>query len=203
MKILVIDDHPLFREGLRYVLGDLADDIQLLEASTSDESKEILQQNMDIDLVLVDLNMPGDTGFSVLEHCRIQHSTLPLVVISASRLKQDIQQAMDMGAMGYIPKDTSSKAMVNILQVVLAGGLYFPQINLNNHKFLFTPRQSQVLSLMVEGLSNKNIAGNMGITEATIKMHVTAILKILGVTNRTQAALTAMTQGLVIEPLLL
>jgi len=196
MNVLVADDHALFRDGLKYVLNDLGDDICIFEASTSDTSINILKKIPDFDLLLVDLNMPGEGGFAVLENCRNNYSTTPVVVVSASNRKQDIQQAIDMGAMGYIPKDTNSKIMINILQVILSGGLYFPQISSNDHKAEFTPRQRQVLSYLVEGFSNKVIAVKMDIAEATIKMHVTAILKILGVSNRTQAAFAVRKRGL-------
>ncbi|MDT0596363.1 response regulator transcription factor [Glaciecola petra] len=200
MKILVVDDHALFRDGLKHVLVALVDapndELLIYEANTSEASIPVLKENPDIDLVLVDLNMPGQLGFVVLEYCRTYHSTIPIVVVSASNRKQDIQQAMDLGAMAYVPKDTTSKLMINILGIVMSGGLYFPQIVSDESKPFFTSRQLQVLTLIVEGQSNKVIAANMEIAEATIKMHVTAIFKKLGVSNRTQAALLAKEQGI-------
>ena len=196
MKILIVDDHVLFRDGLKYVLDALGDDISILEAGTSDSSIPLLKANPDIDLLLVDLNMPGEGGLAVLKECRINYSMIPVVIVSGSKHKQDIQQAMDMGAMGFIPKDINSRLMINILQLVLSGGLYFPQIISSDDRALFTPRQREVLEFIVEGYSNKVIAAKMGISEATIKMHVTAIFKILEVTNRTQAAMTAKKNGL-------
>lgn len=196
MKIMIVDDHILFRDGLKYVLDALGDDISILEAGTSDASIPLLKANPDIDLLLVDLNMPGEGGLAVLKECRINYSMIPVVIVSGSKHKQDIQQAMDMGAMGFIPKDINSRLMINILQLVLSGGLYFPQIISSDDKALFTPRQREVLEFIVEGYSNKVIAAKMGISEATIKMHVTAIFKILEVTNRTQAAMTAKENGL-------
>jgi DNA-binding NarL/FixJ family response regulator len=186
----------LFRDGLKYVLDTLDDNICIFEACSSDASIQVLKENPDMDLVLVDLNMPGQTGFAVLENCRNLYPTMPVVVVSASNQQQDIQQAMGMGAMGYIQKDMTSKAMINILQVILSGELYFPQSKVNDIKPQFTPRQIQVLKQMVVGLSNKVIAANMDIAESTIKMHVTAILKKLEVTNRTQAAIVAKERGM-------
>lgn len=201
MKILVVDDHALFRDGLKHVLVALVDspndELQIYEANTSEASIPVLKENPDIDLVLVDLNMPGQLGFVVLEYCRTYHSTIPIVVVSASNRKQDIQQAIDLGAMAYVPKDTTSKLMINILEIVMSGGLYFPQIVSDECKPFFTSRQIQVLTLIVEGQSNKVIAANMEIAEATIKMHVTAIFKKLGVSNRTQAALLAKERGII------
>ena len=198
MKILVVDDHVLFRDGLKYVLDALGDDISILEAGTSDASIPLLKANPDIDLLLVDLNMPGEGGLAVLKECRINYSMIPVVIVSGSKHKQDIQQVMDMGAMGFIPKDINSRLMINILQLVLSGGLYFPQIISSDDKALFTPRQREVLEFIVEGYSNKVIAAKMEISEATIKMHVTAIFKVLEVTNRTQAAMTAKEKGLLV-----
>jgi len=198
MKILIVDDHVLFRDGLKYVLDALGDDISILEASTSDASIPLLKANPDIDLLLVDLNMPGEGGLAVLKECRTKYSMIPVVVVSGSKHKQDIQQAMDMGAMGFVSKDINSRFMINILQLVLSGGLYFPQIISSDDKSLFTPRQREVLEFIVEGYSNKVIAAKMYISEATIKMHVTAIFKILEVTNRTQAAMTAKEKGLLL-----
>jgi DNA-binding NarL/FixJ family response regulator len=198
MKIMVVDDHILFRDGLKYVLDALGDDISILEAGSSDASIPLLKANPDIDLLLVDLNMPGKGGLAVLKECRTKYSMIPVVIVSASKRKQDIQQAMNMGAMGYISKDINSRLMINILQLVLSGGLYFPQIVSSDDKALFTPRQRDVLELIVEGCSNKVIAAKMSISEATIKMHVTAIFKILEVTNRTQAAMTTKENGLLL-----
>lgn len=201
MKILVVDDHALFRDGFKHVLGalddTLDDDLQIYEANTSEASFPILSENPDMDLVLVDINMPGALGFSVLENCQKHYPTVPVVVVSASKRKQDIQLAMDLGAMGYIVKDTTSKLLINVLQIVLSGGLYFPQLIEQDNRPRFTSRQIEVLSLLVEGQSNKVIAANINIAEATIKMHVTAIFKKLGVTNRTQAAMLAKELGVV------
>ncbi len=199
MKILIVDDHVLFRDGLKYVLDALGDDISILEASTSDASIPLLKANPDIDLLLVDLNMPGKGGLAVLKECRINYSMIPVVIVSGSKNKQDIQQAMDMGAMGFIPEDINSRLMINILHLVLSGGLYFPQIISCDDKALFTPRQREVLEFIVEGYSNKVIAAKMDISEVTVKMHVTAIFKILEVTNRTQAAMTTKENGLLLR----
>ena len=149
--------------------------------------------------------MPGEKGFSLLSACHKSHATTPVVIISASEHQQDIQQAINLGAMGFIHKNTTSKVMIGILNVILAGGVYFPQLTAtrsspfsqNEADLAFTPRQLQVLGMMSEGLSNKVIAAQMNIAEATIKMHVTAIFKKLAVTNRTQAALVAKEKGLV------
>lgn len=185
---------------MRYVLADLAEDVSVLEAATASEAMEILSREPEVDLALIDLHMPQVDGFSLLDSCRAQCPTLPLVVLSASASPVDVQRAMDAGAMGYVLKDTASKVMLSALQVVLSGGVYVPRLVASavdlQEAPSFTPRQLQVLSMIVEGAPNKLIASRMEIAEATIKMHVTAIFKKLGVDNRTQAALAATKMGL-------
>ncbi len=175
-----------------YVLAGLADDVCVLEAATGSDALRTLSQDPEIDLVLVDLHMPETDGFAVLMSCRDHYPAIPLVVLSGSALRSDIQRAMDMG---YIPKDTTSKVMLSALQMVLSGGVYVPSVMATPDEAgeapSFTPRQLEVLSMIVEGVPNKVIASRMKIAEATVKMHVTAILKQLGVSNRTQAALAA------------
>lgn len=206
MKILVIDDHALFREGLCHVLNALQDDVTILEAPDFTRAMQCLPENTDLDLVLLDLNMPGTDGFSALAAFSEQYPALPVVILSASSQRSDIQRALDAGAMGYIPKDTTSSIMLNALRIILSGSVYVPpdyaqheakdeQANRGNTHPL-TPRQQQVLRLLVEGISNKEIATQLDLAEATVKMHVTAIFKTLGVTNRTQAAMAVEKLGL-------
>lgn len=202
MKILLVDDHVLFREGLVYVLDAFSEDNYILEASDAEGAYTVLKNHHDIDLALVDLNLPGDDGFAVVKfmqkHCR----TIPVVVLSASKKAFDMQHAIDLGAMGFIPKDSSSELMKNALNAVFAGEIYLPaqmlktQLDLDQlyeqgKNLPLTPRQTEVLSMIVNGSSNKVIAYKMDVAEATIKMHVTAIFKKLNVSNRTQAALAA------------
>ena len=199
MKILLVDDHALFRDGLCYVLDELEQGILIVQASNRTMALHILSENSDIDLILLDLNLVGETGFNILETCRDKYPIIPIVVVSASKERRDIMRAIDMGAMGYIPKDTTSKVMLSALRMVLSGAVYVPKVMAktnvtqvsNTSETLLTRRQLEVLAKLVEGLSNKVIAAHMNIAEATIKMHVTAILKKLGVTNRTQAVLAA------------
>ena len=196
MKILV-----LFREGLCHVLNALQDDVTVLEAPDFARGIQCLSENADLDLVLLDLNMPGTDGFSALAAFSKQYPALPVVILSASSLRSDIQRALDAGAMGYIPKDTTSSVMLNALRIILSGSLYVPpdfaqyepkdmQSNRGNSHQL-TPRQQQVLRLLVQGIPNKDIATRLDLAEATVKMHVTSILKTLGVANRTQAVKAA------------
>jgi DNA-binding NarL/FixJ family response regulator len=208
LKILIIDDHALFREGLSHVLHDLAEDMTVLEAANVERAIQYVAANPDLDLVLLDLNMPGQDGFTALEVFTGQYPALPVVILSASTQRSDIQRCLDLGALGYIPKDTTSTVMLNALQLVLSGGIYTPPNIMQGDETLtttpapthhdLTPRQLQVLSLLVQGCSNKEIARNMVVAEATVKMHITSIFKSLGVSNRTQAAMAAEKLGLVI-----
>lgn len=207
MKILLIDDHALFREGLCYVLSGLDKDVMILQAASFEQALQYFTKHHDLDLVLLDLNIPGKDGFSALQFISESYPSMPVVIISASTQRQDIQRALDYGAMGYIPKESTSSVMLNALNLILSGGIYLPPTMLSsdsrcghslvNHAGL-TPRQLQVLALLVEGCSNKDIGIRMQLAEATVKMHVTAIFRSLGVSNRTQAAMAVEKQGIML-----
>lgn len=206
MKILLIDDHALFREGLSHVLSNLSEDVEILPAADFESAKQHISEYPDFDLVLLDLNMPKIGGFEILENFSNSYPTLPVVIISASNKRSDIQRAMALGAMGFIPKDTTGDVMLNALQLILSGGIYTPpdlaqqQSNhtedQTNQAPALTPRQLEVLKLLISGDSNKVIAAELQLTEATIKSHITSIMKSLGVSNRTQAAMAAEKLGL-------
>lgn len=208
MKILIVDDHALFREGLCYVINELDEQVSILEASNYDRALQHVSDNPDLDLVLLDLNMPGKDGFTVLHTFSKQYPALPVVILSASNQRSDMQRALDAGAMGYIPKDTTGAVMLRAIQLVLSGGVYVPpnmadkadsQL-LSTSTVNMTPRQLDVLAMLVQGHSNKIIAADLELAEATVKMHVTSILKSLGVSNRTKAALAAEKLGLCLPP---
>jgi DNA-binding NarL/FixJ family response regulator len=206
MKILIVDDHALFRDGLRLLLQGLAEQITVLEAGDYGQVLQHIATTTNLDLLLLDLDMPGMDGFDILARFTAQFPTVPVVIISASTQRVDMQCALDAGAMGYIPKDTTSDIMLNAIRLVLSGGVYVPA-NMT-HKvdtgpaaealdaMILTPRQLQVLALLLRGDSNKSIALQMNLAETTIKMHVTSILQRLGVSNRTQAAVVAEKLGL-------
>ena len=197
MAFLVVDDHALFREGICQVLSRM--EVSILEASNCDQAIELVSANPDIDLVLLDLQLPGKHGFEALDELTASYPALPVVILSASNLQVDVECALDKGAVGFIHKDTTSEIMLNALRMVLAGGIYTPP-NMLEHEALaqtnvsindLTTRQLQVLSGLKNGHSNKLIASDLDLAEATVKMHITAIFKCLGVSNRTQAALEA------------
>lgn len=196
MKFVIVDDHALFRDGLALLLNTLADNVCVIEAVDSITAFDAVSDHPDLDFMLLDLNIPGEDGFSVLEKMKREHPTVPVAVLSASARQEDVDKVMATSAVGYIHKNTPSKLLLGAIQLMLAGGLYTPPAAAlteeaagGEREALLTGRQLEVLALLVGGDSNKQIAGKLGIAEATIKMHVTAIFKALSVKNRTQAAL--------------
>lgn len=200
MKILITDDHALFREGMRHVLTQLGDDVTLIEAGDCAQALTLVETHPDITLVLLDLHMPGRNGFAALETLTHQHSALPIVVLSGSDDRSDMRRALDGGAMGFIPKSATAAVMLSALKLVLAGGVYVPPEMIHaggdGAAAGLTPRQLDVLARVIEGKPNKVIAEELDLTEATVKAHITAVFKALSVTNRTQAARAAQQLGL-------
>jgi len=219
LKILVVDDHPLIRQALRQVLMALDDKLEFLEASNCPEAVDLVAHNPDISLILLDLTLPGSDGFEALRELRERHAAVPVVVLSASDQPEIVTRAIDGGAMGFIPKTSSSPILLNALRLVLAGGVYLPPEVLhrsslggtasvstpfpvaarelrNPREIGLTERQAQVLALLVQGKPNKLICRELILAEGTVKIHVTAILKALNVTNRTQAVIAVSKLGL-------
>ena len=179
MEFLVVDDHALFREGICQALSRIEDTVSIIEASTCEQAIELVSTNPGLDLVLLDLHLPGKNGFEVLNELTNNYPALPVVILSASNLQVDLKRALDMGAVGFIHKDTTSEIMLNALRIVFAGGIYIPP-NMLVHEALapinaltneLTPRQLQVLNLIKNGHSNKVIASDLALAEATVKMH--------------------------------
>lgn len=207
MKVLLADDHALFREGVRLVLESLVEEpLEVVEASDFIQALAFIRSGFDVDVGLVDLNMPGMDGFSGIEALKRASPDLHLVVVSASQAPQDVRRALDAGAVGYITKSSSSAAMLEAIRKVLSGdtflspGLELPATpsgeDADAIKTLLTPRQRDALAMLRQGKSNKEIARDLDLAEITVKLHVTAILRALGVENRTQAAITAARMGL-------
>ncbi len=202
MKILIADDHALFREGLRYVLRALDPHVVVLEAASAAQAMQTAAREQQIDLVLLDLAMPGLDGFAGLDMMRERFPDIPVVVVSASEEPRDVRRALDAEASGFIPKSMSGAEMVCALRAVLAGHVYVPKSiagledDHDSQDFRLTPRQLQVLELMGEGLSNKEIAQRLGMAEGTVKIHVTAILRAMNASNRTHAVILAAQLGL-------
>ena len=215
MKILVVDDHPLIREALKQVLGALNSDIQVLEAESASQALEISEAHPDLHLILLDLGLPGEDGLEALPLLRERSPQVPVVVFSANDLPEVVRRAIDAGAMGFIPKSSSNTLLINALRFVLAGGVYLPVEVLRQpsagafplpvaapggatglRDLGLTQRQAQVLALLVQGKSNKLICRELDLAEGTVKVHVAAVLKALGVSNRTQAVLTVSRLGI-------
>jgi DNA-binding NarL/FixJ family response regulator len=204
VKILVADDHTLFRDGLRYMLAQLDDDVEILEAKDCAEALALVGSRSDLDLVLLDLAMPGMDGLAGLRALRVRRPSVPVVILSGSEEPADVRQALDRGAMGFIPKSSTSQVMLGALRLVLSGGVYLPPAFLERFQpgrtptaappieaLGLTPRQHDVLRLLGRGQSNKEIARVLGLAEGTVKLHISAILRALGVDNRTQAVIVA------------
>lgn len=215
MKVLVVDDHPLIREALHQVLRALDQNINLLEAGSAPEALAAAGRNEAIDLILLDLALPGTDGFEVLRELRERHPSFPIVVLSASEQPEIVMRALDAGAMGFIPKTSSNELLLGALRLVLSGGVYLPAEVLRRttapalvsrpataatgvgyRDLGLTERQAQVLALVVQGKPNKIICRELDLAEGTVKIHVTAILKALGVANRTQAVIAVGKLGL-------
>lgn len=208
MKILIGDDHLLFREGLRRLLEQLQGDSSFVEAGTFNEVLEQCRAGSTFDIILMDLHMPNWPGFDGLREIQALQPGVPVVVISASEALGDIRGALDHGATGYIPKSSSVKVMMGALNLVFSGGIYLPpgaltasmeaaprrrsiDVSDRNAGYGLTQRQREVLECLRLGKSNKQIAYELGLSEGTVKIHVTAIFKSLGVKNRTQAVIAA------------
>lgn len=196
MKVLVVDDHPLIREALRNVLAELDANWELLESADSAGALRIAAARPDIDLVLLDLNLPDADGFATLEELRRRRPATAVVMLSAQNDHQLVTRSIALGAAGYIPKSTPHEVMVSALRLVCSGGMYLPpEVLAGGGPHLgepqLTARERQVLALMLEGKSNKRISNHLGMAEATVKNHVTAILRALGASNRTEAVIAA------------
>ena len=202
-RVIIVDDHPLFRDALKQTLTSAFPGIVIAEAGTLEAVSDTLASDRDFDLVLLDLKMPGVQGFSGLVFLRAQYPAVPIVVISASEEPHIIRRALDLGASGYIPKSASAETMRRALAVLLDGGIWTPEIaavetspdseadRLARRLATLTPQQVRVLMMLREGLLNKQIAHQLGVSEATIKAHVSAILQKLDVDSRTQAVIAA------------
>ncbi|GAA5213497.1 response regulator [Corallincola platygyrae] len=196
---LVADDHPLFRQAIMESLKPAFTEVTWLEAETSDQLEQQLQANDEIELLLLDLKIPGAHGFSTLIHVRSHFPEIPVVVVSAFEDRDTIQKAIQSGASGFIPKSLPATGMVEAVQHVLNGGVWVPDADITaaaddsseiaERVASLTPQQYRILMMFAEGLLNKQIAPELGVSEATVKAHATAIFKKLGVTNRTQAVI--------------
>jgi len=201
--LLIADDHPLFRGALREAVTGLFGRVEVGEAGTFEEVTDLLERGGDVDLILLDLSMPGIRGFSGLMYLRAQYPSLPVVVVSANDDPAVIRRCMEFGASGFIPKTLGVEALRGAVARVLQGEVWTPpDVDLARQSdaetaaliarlSTLTPQQVRVLMMLSGGLLNKQIAYELGVSEATVKAHVSAILQKLGVESRTQAVIAA------------
>ncbi len=213
MVVLIADDHALFRYGISLALEGLyGKDVTILQASSAEETRRVAHEAAHLDLILLDLMMPGLNGISDLKKFIESLPPIPVVVVSGSRQRSTIRAAIECGARGYVLKSSNGEILKHVLPLVLSGELYIPAQAVaaeeNSDAFegsplleeggdfnpdfkSLTPRETQVLKLLTLGYSNKEIARSLGMLEGTVKVHVKSIMKKLGVNNRTQAAIAA------------
>lgn len=219
MKILSVDDHPLFREAVKSVLEQLSSEqTQIIEAASCEEALELCQTHPDLDLIVLDFELPGMDGLSGLCQLRDCQPATPIVMISATEERDTIMNAIEQGAKGFIPKSSSAEVMLSALQLVLSGGVYLPMAVMDvpgsnnnskqntstlktasNNNFKLTPKQMDVLQVLAKGKSNREIASHLGMAENTVRVHVRAILSFLDVSNRTEAGYAASQNGLLVS----
>lgn len=231
MKVLLVDDHPLILAALQSVIQGLGDDVTVVGVETAEAARAALGEDDSYDLVLLDLALGEVDGFEVLTELRATWPAIPVVVVSASERTSDVIRAIDLGAMGFVPKRSSNEALFEALRLVMSGGLYVPpsmlgldvplphpagdtvpavmrrlaehaepephQKQVSLASIGLTPRQTEVLALLLQGLPNKLIARQLNVSVETVKDHVAAVLRALNVSSRTQAvlAVSQMTQG--------
>ncbi|MBP1851469.1 response regulator transcription factor [Rhizobium halophytocola] len=201
LTIIIADDHPLFRGALRQAVGDLGDTIEIVEAGDFEAARNVAGRHLEADVMLLDLAMPGVSGFSGLMTLRAEFANLPIIIVSATDDPQTIRRAIDLGASGFISKSSGIEEIREAVRDVLMGEIAVPRsfaggpepdagiADLLTRVRTLTPQQGRVLSMLGEGLLNKQIAYELGVSEATIKAHVSAILLKLNVDSRTQAVI--------------
>jgi DNA-binding NarL/FixJ family response regulator len=217
LKILIIDDHALIREALRGVLKELKGDATIVEAANWRQASQQIEQGKGFDLVLLDLNLPDRDGSDILAELRERYPAVSVVVLSARHDRESVARALELGALGFIPKSSEREVMLGAFKLIFSGGMYIPPEILVRQEpaatrsaatpaqsgrrasaadLGITGRQLEVLHLMMQGRSNKAICRALDLAEPTVKNHVTAILKALNVANRTEAVIAAGALGL-------
>jgi DNA-binding NarL/FixJ family response regulator len=207
MKILVIDDHPLIQEALKHVLTELDASLELIQAEDASSAHAALSRTSNVDLLVLDLALPGCDGFDLLANLRRDWPDIPVLVLSATYDRATVELALDLGAMGFIPKTANPRILIDALRLVLSGGVFVPvecsasggafrpRTGSRSQELGLTPRQGDVLKLLVQGKPNKLICRDLSLSEGTIKVHVSAILRALKVNNRTQVVIELARRG--------
>jgi DNA-binding NarL/FixJ family response regulator len=212
MKLLVVDDHPVLREGLATLLGQIEPDTTVLEAGDAEEALALVAHHADLDVVILDIVLPGLDGLRAIAEFGRVRPELPVIVLSSSEDGDTVRRALAQGALGFVPKSASRHTLISAIRLVASGEIYVPALVLNGAPAAraapvdlappsgppqLTERQVEVLKLMSEGRTNIAIALELGLSEKTVKGHITAIFRILNVLNRTQAAAAARACGLI------
>lgn len=216
MKVLVVDDHALIREALHSVLKQLNREAVIFEASNSQKAMRIVEEHPDISFILLDINLPDRDGFSVLRELRERYATIAIVILSSSDDQDTVKRAFKLGALGFIPKTTEREVILNAIKLVFSGGVYIPSQMLEETRsprlvddpagrdsfkgIGLTDRQIEVLALLMKGRSNKVIARTLNMAVPTVKNHITAVLKTLGVASRTEAIIKVGKMGWELPP---
>lgn len=221
MNILLVDDHSLFREGMKYLLKSLESKTVITEADSCEGAIELLS-HQNFDLILLDLNLPGKKHMAALAAVKNLRSDIPIVVFSGEDSPSLIRLAIDSGAMGFIPKSSSHEILILAMRLVLAGGVYLPSIAMQSGRNaqverhldesgysdgfrklegILSDRQLQVLRLIVEGKSNREIGEALFISENTVKTHVSAVMRALNTTSRTETVYYTAMLGMTSDPI--
>jgi DNA-binding NarL/FixJ family response regulator len=217
MKVLLVDDHPLILSALKAMIENLKPGVEVTALGSASAARHCLTLDANYDLTLLDLQLGDTNGFDLLTELRQLYPALPVVVVSASDRSSDVIQAIDLGAMGFLPKRMSTEALADALELVMSGGIFVPTMTMGARaqgaeapaphaasrratdvpyqtqpsfeSMGLTPRQGEVLSMLLQGKPNKDIARRLGLSVETVKDHVQAVLRALGVSSRTQAVL--------------
>lgn len=208
MKLLVVEDHALVREGMTLTLRRLDRRIVVLEASDASEAVDLIARNPDLDLVLLDLRLPGCNGFALLKSLRNQFQMIPILVVSGQEDAATVNRSIQAGASGFVPKSSHSDVLLAACRTVLDGGIFMPDpagVPAGRSGPVFPPTandldltaaQRRVFDLLVQGLSNREIGDQLGLTEGTVKVHVSHIFRSLGISSRSQAVVMAARLGM-------
>lgn len=217
MKALIVDDHPLIQEAVSNVLRRLDASVGIDVAGDCETGIAIASRAPELDLILLDLNLPGLSGMAALKVWRARFPSIPVIVLSAAKDRRTVLAAIGAGAAGFIPKSSSNEVMLNAVRLVQAGGKYLPSEILSAsagrniaqgaskdsrsvHTLGLTARQMEVLRLIASGASNKVICRELDLAERTVKAHITAVFRALKVSSRTQAAIAAARLGMAVPP---
>jgi two-component system nitrate/nitrite response regulator NarL len=212
MKLLIVDDHPVLRDGLAALLQQAGPDTTILQARDALQGLALADSCTDLDVIILDLEMPGMKGLQALSEFGRKRPEVPVIVLSSSEDPRDVRQSLASGALGYVPKSASQQVLLSAIRLVLNGDLYIPALILDEDSLpagqrsrnaetegtrLLTQRQIEILRLLSEGMPNKTIATALNLSVKTVKVHITTIFRALNVVNRTQAAAAGRKAGII------